>query len=218
MAELEVEGKTVEDAISDGLSKLGVSRDKAEIKILNEGTTGLFGLMGTKPARVLIVTKDGAAANSVVNMALAQKRVKEVLAEIFKLMGMSFSNIAVSVANDQVVADISSTDSSLLIGKGGQTLESLEHVVNLILNKEPETRVKVSLDTEKYRARQEERLVVIANKGAEAAMSSGKIYRFDPMSAKDRRVIHMTLKDHPDVETFSEGEGAFRKVGVKPKK
>lgn len=220
MAELEVEGKTVEDAIADGLAKLGVSRDKAEIKILNEGTTGLFGLMGTKPARVLIVTKDGAAssASGSVNMALAQKRVKEVLVEIFKLMGITFSNIAVTVANDQVCADISSTDSSLLIGKGGQTLESLEHVVNLILNKEPETRVKVSLDTEKYRARQEERLIAIAKKGAEAAISSGKIYRFDPMSSKDRRVIHMTLKDHPDVETFSEGEGAFRKVGVKPKK
>lgn len=218
MAEIEVEGKTVEAAITEGLAKLGVSREQVEIKILNEGTTGLFGLMGTKPARVLLVTKEGVhVQRHAVDYAEAQALVKEALSKILSFMHFDAQQITTGVKDEQVTADIKSTDGSLIIGKNGQTLAALEHAVNLIVNKNESTRVKVVLDTENYRGKQEERLVSMARKAADQVKTSGKAYRFDPMPAKDRRIIHLALKDNPDVESFSEGEGPFRKVGVKPR-
>jgi spoIIIJ-associated protein len=220
MAEIEVEGKTVEEAINEGLKKLNTSRDNVEVKILNEGTTGLFGLMGTKPARVLLITKEGSATRlaSSVDTGTAQARVKQIVGDLLKLMNFSCKEVTTTVNDDRITAAIVSDEGSLLIGKGGQTLESLEHVVNLILNKDEHTRMKVTLDTEQYRQRQEERLQQMAQKAADQVRSTGRTYRFDPMPAKERRLIHVLLKDDPEVETFSEGEGAFRKVGIKAKK
>ncbi|MHB9154758.1 MAG: RNA-binding cell elongation regulator Jag/EloR [Endomicrobiales bacterium] len=217
MAEIEVEGKTVEDAIREGLAKLGCSRDKVEIKILNEGTSGLFGLMGTKPARVLLTTRGEGGEKRPADPTAVQARAKEVVSEMLKLMHMDREEIVTSAGDDQVLVEVKSKDSSLLIGKNGQTLDALEHVLNLILNKDEVTRGKVVLDTEKYRHHQEERLVEMARKAAETVTTTKKAYRFDPMPAKERRVIHLALKDNPDVETFSEGDGMFRKVGVKPR-
>ena len=117
-----------------------------------------------------------------------------------------------------MLCNIKSSDSSLLIGKNGQTLDSLEHIVNLIVNRNAETRVKINLDTEDYKLHQEQHLKELALKAAEQVRATGKAYRFDPMSAKDRRILHVALKDAEGVETFSEGEGMFRKVAIKPKK
>ena len=217
MAELEVEGKTVEEAIKTGLEKLGVSKDKVKIKILNEGTSGLFGLMGSKPARVLLVA-EGVELRGVADYELARIKVKKTVTDLLKLMNFNLEKVDTSIVDGAVLCNIKSSDGSLIIGKNGQTLEGLEHVVNLIVNRESVTRVKVNLDTEDYRLHQEKRLESLAAKAAEQVRTTGKIYRFDPMSAKDRRIIHLALKDAEGVETFSEGEGAFRKVAVKPKK
>jgi spoIIIJ-associated protein len=143
--------------------------------------------------------------------------VKDALTNILTLMHVEFTEIKTTAADERVKADISSPESSLLIGKGGQTLEAIEHVLNLIVNKDENTRVKVDLDTESYHRRQDERLESMAQKAADQVKRTGRLYRFDPMSSKDRRVIHLFLKNDPEVETFSEGEGQWRKVGVKPK-
>jgi spoIIIJ-associated protein len=214
MAEIEVEGKSVEDAIKEGLEKLQCTRDKVEIKILNEGNTGLFGLMGTKAALVRLTTRD----ESGIEYVEAQKKVKEVLTKLLKLMNFDVKEIHTAMLTGRILANIKSDDSSLIIGRNGQTLEAFEHIVNLILQKDEATRVKVNLDTENYRAKQEEKIQAIAHKAAEQAINTGKVFRMDPMSSKDRRLVHMFLKDNTGVETFSEGEGAFRKVVIKPKK
>jgi len=217
MAELEVEGKTVEEAIKTGLEKLGVSKEKVKLKILNEGTSGLFGLMGAKPARVLLIA-EGVELKDGADYPLAVSKTKQTVADILKLMGFEVSGIDAAVRDGAVACEIKSADGSLIIGKNGQTLEAIEHVVNLIVNRSSETRVKINLDTENYRVHQEERLNALAAKAADQVRTTGKIYRFDPMSSKDRRVIHLALKEAEGVETFSEGEGAFRKVIIKPKK
>jgi spoIIIJ-associated protein len=220
MSEIEVEGKTVEEAIRTGLEKLGCARDKVEIKILNEGTSGLFGLMGNKPARVLLTTKEGTPAESIgeADLALAQTRAMQVTGEIIKLMQLSFTDIHTALMAGRVLIEVKSADSTQLIGKNGQTLDALENIIGLILSRDPKTRVKISLDTDDYRRKQDERLEDMAAKAAEQVMATGKTFRFEPMPARSRRVIHLALKNNPDVETFSEGEGMFRKVGVKPKK
>lgn len=218
MAELEVEGKTVEEAIKTGLEKLGVSKDKVKVKILNEGTSGLFGLMGLKPARVLLVAEGVELAGESIDYDLAVTKTKNTVAEILKLMGFSADKIEAASKDGAVHCDIKSSDGSLIIGKNGQTLDALEHVVNLIVNRNEATRLKINIDTEQYRFHQEERLRELASKALEQVKASGKPYRFEPMNAKDRRVIHIALKDIEGIETFSEGEGMFRKVAIRPKK
>jgi len=222
MAELEVEGKTVEEAIKLGLDKLGVSKDKVKIKILNEGSSGLFGLMGAKPSRVLLIAegveiiekKETGGAD----YELAKSKTKKTVADILKLMGLAFDNVEASVREDAVSCEIKGPEGSLIIGKNGQTLDALEHIVNLIVNRSSETRVKINLDTEDYRLHQEQRLQALATKAAEQVKTTGKTYRFEPMNSKERRIIHLALQDSPDVETYSEGDGSMRKVAVKPKK
>jgi spoIIIJ-associated protein len=215
MAELEIEGKTVEEAIKTGLDKLGVSKDKAKIKILNEGSSGLFGLMGSKPAKVLIIA-EGIEIKDDIDYELAKSKTKTTVLEILKLMGLGVETVEVSAGEGAVSCAIKSPDGSFIIGKNGQALEALEHIVNLIVNRSSETRVKVNLDTEDYRLRQEQRIKATAVKAAEQVAASGKSYRLDPMSARDRRIVHIALRDISGVETFSEGEGAFRKVIIKP--
>lgn len=226
MAEIEVEGKTVEEAITAGLKKLGVSRDKVEIKILDEGTTGLFGLMGSKPAHIRMTAKDPSASapradgetNPDLDYPLTEKRAKEVLGEILRLMNISVHEITTVRADSRVIADVRTDESSILIGKNGQTLEAVEHILTLMLSRDKETRSKITIDTEHYRQRHEERLQVMAKKAADEVRRSGQVYRFEPMPSRDRRVIHVYLKEDPDIETFSEGDGPFRKIGIKPKK
>ena len=226
MAEIEVEGKTVEEAIIEGLKKLGVSRDKVEIKILDEGTTGLFGLMGAKPAHIRMTAKErtvpaaGAAyeTNPAIDYSLTEKRAKEVLGEMLRLMKIGFHEITAARTEERVIVDVRTDESNVLIGKNGQTLEAIEHILTLMLSRDKATRTRITVDTEHYRKNHEERLQSMGKKAADDVRQSGHVFRFDIMPSRDRRIIHVYLKDDPDVETFSEGEGPFRKVGLKPKK
>lgn len=218
MPEIEIEAKTVEEAIHEGLIKIGCSRENVEIKILNEGTIGLFGLMGTKPAKVRLTTRDASLARPDIDYVLTQSSAKEYLANILKLMHVDFDEINTSLMAGRVMVDIKTKESNLLIGKNGQTLEAIEAVTNLMLSREPKTRTKALVDIEGYRQRQDERLQALAKKSAEQVRTTGNIFKFDPMSSRDRRVIHLTLKNDPDIDTFSEGDGAYRRVVIKPKK
>ena len=219
MAEIEIEAKTVEDAIQDGLTKLGISREKVDIKILNDGSAGLFGLKGNKPARVRLVTKTGIGGtdDAVLDYPLAEKTAIAVVFQILTLMEVSFSDVAVSLMAGRITVAIKSDESALLIGKTGQTIDALEHIVNLMLSKDPTTRVKVTIDIDRFRGRQEEKLHTIAAAAAAEVKRSGTIYRFDPMSSVERRIIHVYLQADTEIETASEGDGSFRRVVIKPK-
>lgn len=218
MAEIEIEGKTVEEAIREGLKQLNCSREQVEVKILDEGTSGLFGLMGAKPARVMVTMNVPGESAGGADLNKTQDQLKEIIRTILKHMGINCTDVVTEIRDCRVYADIQSTESSLLIGKNGQTLEALEHIINLMLARDPATRTKTSIDTERYRRQQEERLQTMATKAVDQVVRSGRLYRFDPMSSRDRKIIHTFLKDNPDVETFSEGDGPFRKVGIKPRK
>jgi len=221
--ELEISGKNIEEAISLGLKELNCSKNDVEIKILDEGTTGLFGLMGAKPAKVLLTLKkeDQQKVSEITkkeidaDFDLACKNVKDYIEKIVSMMNINISDIKVNHNNETVNVEVFTDSGSLLIGKSGQSLNALEYIVQLMLNTNPSTRVKVTIDTENYRQKQQERLKTIANKAIEYVKRTKKIYRFDPMSAKERKFIHNYLKEFPEFETFSEGEGSKRKVGVK---
>lgn len=229
MQEIEVSGKNIEEAISAGLKQLNCSKEDVEIKILDEGTTGLFGLMGAKPAKVLLILKGSNKVKEIkkeevkkekvekkeINFELACANAKEYVSKIISMMGININDIKVSNDNETVNIEVSTDSGSLLIGRGGQSLDSLEYVVQLMLNNNTETRAKVSIDTEGYRLKQQEKLKTIIQKSIEYVKRTKKIYRFDPMPARERKYIHMYFKDMEDFDTFSEGSGHSRKVGVK---
>ena len=224
--ELEVTGKNIEDAIEKGLKELNCSKEDVEIKVLDEGTKGLFGLMGAKPARVLLTIKDKNKAKEIkkdkkeepkreIDFDLACKNAKEYVSKIISMMNIKIEDIKVSHDEDTVNIEVSTDSGSLLIGRSGQSLNALEYVVQLMLNTNSSTRAKVTIDTENYRQKQQERLKTLINKAIEYVKRTKKIYRFDPMSAKDRKFIHQYFKEIGGFDTFSEGEGTMRKVGVK---
>jgi len=229
MEEKEFSGKNVEEAIEKGLKELGLSRDDVEVKILDEGKAGLFGLMGASPAKIKLIVKPlkGLGAEeerevvrekpSGVNLISAQKKVKEELDEILKLMGME-AEVTTSLEGGRVVADIKSENGAILIGKKGQTLDALQLIVNLIVNRDEKTRTRVIVDTESYRQRRENALVKMAREVADEVKSKGNPRELEPMNPAERRVIHLALKNDKDVETTSKGEGNFRRVMVSPKK
>lgn len=217
MQELEMKGKNVEEAIQKGLEKLGCARDQVEIKVLDEGTTGLFGLMGAKPARVLISTEHTCCKPGAVdiNPKEACKKTETVLSDILNKMGMELKSVKTEFNTDSVNAEIDAQESGYIIGKSGQTLDALEYITQIIVNNDMNSKIKINLDCEKYRQKQNERLKVMADKAVEYVNRTGKIYRFDPMNAKERKIIHTYLKNNSKIETFSEGEGVMRKVGIK---
>lgn len=224
--ELEISGKNIEDAIEKGLQELNCSKEDVEIKVLDEGTKGLFGLMGAKPARVLLIVKEKIQtkeskkikkeeAKKEIDFDLACKNAQEYTSKIISMMNIKVDDIKVSHDEDTVNIEVATDSGSLLIGRSGQSLNALEYVVQLMLNTNSSTRAKVSIDTENYRQKQQERLKAIINKAIEYVNRTKKIYRFDPMSAKDRKFIHQYFKNLGGFDTFSEGEGTMRKVGVK---
>lgn len=223
--ELEISGKNIDEAIELGLKELNCSKEDVEIKVLDEGTKGLFGLMGAKPARVLLTIKDKKQTTKKeinkeenkrdIDFDLACKNAQEYVSKIISMMSINVSDIKISHDEDTINIEVATDSGSLLIGRGGQNLNALEYVVQLMLNTNSATRAKVSIDTENYRQKQQERLKAIANKAIEYVKRTKKIYRFDPMSAKERKYIHQYLKDIGGFDTFSEGEGIKRKVGVK---
>jgi spoIIIJ-associated protein len=229
MEEREFSGKNVEDAIEKGLKELALSRDDVEVKILNEGKAGLFGLMGASPAKIKLIVKSLKALETEekgevagekprgIDYISAQKRAKEELDEILKLMGIE-AEVAISLEGGKVVADIKSENGAILIGKNGQTLNALQLIVNLIVNREEKTRTKVIVDSESYRERREKALVKMAREVADEVKREGRPGELEPMNSTERRVIHLALKDDKDVETASRGEGSYRRVVVSPKR
>ncbi|MFC1501426.1 RNA-binding cell elongation regulator Jag/EloR [Elusimicrobiota bacterium] len=219
MAEIEISAKTAEAAIAKGLKELKCKREDVEIKILNEGDSGLFGLGGKKESKVRITTKtDIKKTEYDVDYALVQKRVKEILTDLFGFMNITYKQIDTALITGRVLVDIKSDESSLIIGKSGQTLDALETIVNLILNRNEKTRTKVSIDTGKFRKKQEEKLITMAQNAADEVRKTGQPYHFGPMPAKDRKIIHLFLQNDNEVETVSEGEGVLRTLSIKPKK
>jgi len=212
---LEMEGKTVEDAIEKGLLRLNLSKNEVIINVLNEGSPGFLGL-GGKSARVLITPKGAKKELSPdVDIAYAQAKAKSVAGELFSHLNINLNSISATVLDDFLNVEIETDNGSLVIGKGGQTLDSLEYILQLILNNDPRSRVKVNLDTEHYRKKQRQRLEVLADKALSYVKRTGKVYRFEPMGARERKIIHSYLKSFPEAETFSDGEGSQRKVAIK---
>ena len=202
MEEIRKSAKTVDDAIAAALAELGVAREEVDITVIDEGSKGFLGMFGSKDAVVL--------AKKNFN---PEKEAETFLKEVFLSMGL-IVKIKTEQKDKHLYIDLTGDDMGILIGKRGQTLDALQYLVNLVVNKKSPYYISVMLDTENYRARREETLKHLAKNIAHKVKRNRKPVSLEPMNPYERRIIHSALQSDPYVTTHSEGEEPYRKVVV----
>ncbi len=254
-ATLEIIAPSIEEAVEKGLKEFGVSRDRVEVEVLDEGSKGLFGL-GNRQARIRLAlindvkpasapaeeTQETNSAPQIIEEETVTETVVEdddmfsgddfentrsiaqaIVSELLEKMDIHRAEVKSSIiypenSEDRVriQVDIYGDDLSILIGKRAETLNALQYITRLIVGKEVGHGVSLSVDVEGYRARREQSLRQLARRMAGQAVKTGRRQMLEPMPANERRIIHLELRDNPEVTTSSVGEEPRRKVTISP--
>ena len=206
MNSIRQEGKTVEEAIEAGLNVLDISRENAEIKVIEKGNRGIFGLIGGKSALVEVKAKKDPA-----------KAGKEFLDNVFSSVSLELEVevIKEKCNSRQVYYNLKSPDLGIVIGHRGETLDALQYLTSLVVNNVNNRYTRVMLDAEGYRERRKQTLIRLAKKMARKCLTKGRKVSLEPMPPHERRIIHITLKENSQVTSYSEGEEPFRKIKIK---
>ncbi len=195
-------GKTVNDAVDAALRELQVKKENVNIEVIEEGSKGLFGIIGSKMAKVKVTVVETCG-----------ERTKKYLHEIFEKMGV-LADIEVEEDDKAVVLKVSGDEIGIIIGRRGETLDALQYITNLAINKNKENYKKVIIDIENYREKREISLIKLANKLAERVIKYKKNITLEPMTSLERRIIHEALQNHKYVQTYSYGDDPNRKVVI----
>ena len=229
-------GKNVEDALTKAVIALGVTSDRVEYEVVEKGSNGILGI-GSKPSKINARIKEEVSSVSEtlevksepteVNTTSApvtpvapadiEAVVVEFLSKVFDAMNLTVK-INVNITEESVDVDLVGDDMGVLIGKRGQTLDSLQYLVSLVVNKKSDKYLRVKLDTENYRERRKETLENLAKNIAFKVKRTKRPVSLEPMNPYERRVIHSALQNDKYVTTKSEGEEPFRHVVVLLKK
>ena len=207
---MEFTAKTVNDAITEACEKLTVPSDRLEYEVIEEGSAGFLGI-GAKPAKIKARIKEEEIS--------VEQKAKDFLKDVFASM-----NYAVTVDADydeeekNLEINLSGDEMGILIGKRGQTLDSLQYLVSLVVNKGTNDYIRVKMDTENYRERRKETLENLAKNIAYKVKRTKRPVSLEPMNPYERRIIHSALQNDKYVTTHSEGEEPFRRVVVTLKK
>lgn len=248
---IEKKARSVDEAIAEALSELGIGRADAEIEIVQEPSKGFLGL-GAKEAIVRVSTKpsETAAAEPETAPEPAAKaepeepaaesapeseaetvpenvqlvysdpspaeNAKNFISDILSAMGLDVKVTAV-LEDDIVKVNLDGENMGIVIGKRGDTLDSLQYLTSLVVNRASEDYIKISIDTENYREKRSEALEALAERLASKVARTGKKFTLEPMNPYERRIIHSSLQDNEDVTTFSVGQEPYRKVVIAPK-
>ena len=209
-------GKNVEEALTKASVELGVTSDRVEYEVIEKGSAGFIGI-GSKPAKINARVKEEEVI--VVSEAPAdiEAVIVEFLSKVFDAMNLTVK-INVNITEESVDVDLVGDDMGVLIGKRGQTLDSLQYLVSLVVNKKSDKYLRVKLDTENYRERRKETLENLAKNIAFKVKRTKRPVSLEPMNPYERRVIHSALQNDRYVTTKSEGEEPFRHVVVLLKK
>ncbi len=207
MEYIEVSAKTVNDAITEACQKLGVTSDKLDYQVVDEGSNGFLGI-GAKPAVIKAAVKCSLEDN-----------VKTFLNDVFTAMKLEVVvDLKYNEEERTMDIDLSGDEMGVLIGKRGQTLDSLQYLVSLVVNKDVEEYIRVKVDTEDYRKRRKETLENLAKNIAYKVKRTKRAVFLEPMNPYERRIIHSALQGDRYVTTHSEGDEPFRRVVVTLKK
>ncbi len=223
MKSVEAEGKTVEDAIRKACEELGVSREDLEVEVLAHASGGFLGI-GARNARIRATFREKPqpatpepASSAVTYADPAAETARKTLVDLLRLLDVQAA-VDLEEDSERIHLNIRGDGSGLLIGRKGQTLDALEYLVNKMVHKGAEDKKRIVVDTENYRSRREESLVNLAQRLAEKAKRLGRPVTISPMSAHDRRVIHLALQDDKTLHTWSTGTGLYRKIIISPEK
>lgn len=203
-----VSAKTVDEAITKALIELGTTSDKLEYEIVEKGSTGLLGLIGSKPA--IIRAK---------RVETVEDKVIDFLGKVFDAMNLSVKiEVCFNQEENEISINLVGEDMGVLIGKRGQTLDSLQYLASLVVNKTSDSYIRVKLDTENYRERRKETLETLAKNIAYKVKRTKRSVSLEPMNPYERRIIHASLQNDKYVVTRSDGEEPFRHVVISLKK
>ena len=204
MEYIEVSAKNIDDAITEACQQLGATSDQIEYEVIDKGSTGFLGI-GSKNAVIKARKKEGSVEDN----------VKEFLNSVFAAMNMEVELIVkIDDAEKVIDVELKGDDMGVLIGKRGQTLDSLQYLTNLAINKKSEDYYKVKIDTEHYRKRRKETLENLAKNIAYKVKRTKRSVSLEPMNPFERRIIHSALQNDKYVTTHSEGEEPYRHVVV----
>lgn len=224
MKSIEKTAKTVDEAVNLALEELGVNRDQVEVEILDEGSRGLLGLIGAKDAVVRVIKieqelEDVEKENEDTEEDL-KAQVDDFLTPILDTLVDQY-HYDVRLEDDRLYVDIiseSSKNFGIVIGKRGVTLDALQYLLSLALNKNRQDYLKVVLDTENYRAKREKTLIRLADKMAKKAVTYRRPVKLEPMNPFERRIIHSSLQNFEGVRTYSEGKEPYRRIVIEYEK
>lgn len=204
---IEVSAKTVDDAITEACQKFTVTSNKLEYEVIEEGKAGLLGI-GSKPAVIKVRVKSS-----------VEDTAKDFLKDVFAAMDLTVvADVKYNEVEGTMDVDLSGDEMGILIGKRGQTLDSLQYLVSLVVNKNTENYIRVKVDTENYRKRRKETLENLAKNISYKVKRTKRPVSLEPMNPYERRIIHSALQNDKYVTTYSEGDEPFRHVVVVLKK
>jgi len=197
------EAKTVDEAIRQALEELGIDKDQAEIEIISEGNKGLLGLIGSKNAVVKVTEK--------LNIELV---VQEFLEPIFEKMAIE-ADMEITMEEGQINIRLTGDDIGIVIGRRGETLDALQYLLSLVINRYTQDYTRVILDVADYRKKRAETLQRLARRVAEKVSRTKRNITLEAMNPYERRIIHASLQGFPNVDTHSVGEEPNRKVVIR---
>lgn len=204
------EARTVEEAIEKGAARLGLPLHRVDHEVLEEGSQGIFGI-GAKPARVKVWGLDAGAEAGADEVSA---KVTEMVAEIMKRMGIT-AQVATHLDEDIHRVEIETEGSDgLLIGKKGESLDDFGHLLRRMVGKQLKRSVRMDVDVGGYKKRRSGALTTKALSLAARVRSTGKDMQMEPLSAAERRVVHLALANDPDVKTHTVGDGDLRNVVI----
>ncbi len=209
MKVIESEGRTADDAKKKALAELGI-RDASivNVEVIDAGKSGIFGFGVSRPAKVRIYYNEN-------NEDIGDK-VKEVLTELLDKMEVDGHIEDIKESEAKVYVELGSSNSGLIIGKKGKTLEALQFMINIMMSNITGSEKKIVLDIESYRDKRERNLRKMSRNLAHKVIRSGKPVVLEPMNPFERRLIHLTLQNDRRVSTKSEGQGIYRKIKISP--
>jgi spoIIIJ-associated protein len=202
MKKLLVTGKSIEEAVKNGLHQWNTTEDRVKIIVLEQPSRGLFGLIGTKDAKVELELIPDALEETIY-----------FLQDVFRTMKLEV-RIEKKSEKENMELHLYGSDLGMLIGRRGQTLDALQYLMNIVANRYSTTHMRIVLDAENFRERRQKTLEELADRLAERVIRTKKEVILEPMSPQERKVIHAQLQDHPKVRTFSRGEEPNRRVVI----
>lgn len=214
---IEVEGKTYEEAIRKATLELNAEEKDLDINVKEVDTKGILGLLGSKKVRITARLRVIDIPEEPEKPQEPEEYGKKFLEELSRFVGLSFS-VRATKTNDRLMFLVQSDHGDILIGKDGEALEALQHILRLALTKRYKQGLKLLIDINGYREKRKNALTLTAKRLADRVKRTGRALKTDPLNPYERRVVHTLFKHNKNINTKSEGEGHTKKVVISPNK